>query len=185
MLAALALSAPGAATASPPHHAAQVRECANANLPATSASNEAMRTAVVCLINQQRARHGLPALRTSPLLNRSAQAWTNVMVLTGRFWHGINFAARLTAVGFIWRDAGENIATGFPTPARVVDAWMASRGHCQNILDPRYDRVGTGLARHPVGNFASRPSTWTQDFALPMHGYAPSHNSGPMNGCPY
>ena len=159
--------------------------CANASQPATAGSTRAMRAAVVCLINQQRVRHGLPALRVSPLLDRSAQAWTNVMVATGKFWHGINFAARITAVGFIWQDAGENIATGFPSPASVVSAWMASKDHCQNILDPRYDRVGTGLSRHAVGSFASGPSTWTQDFALPMLGHAPSHNHGPMNGCPY
>ena len=131
--------------------------CANASQPATAGSTRAMRAAVVCLINQQRVRHGLPALRVSPLLDRSAQAWTNVMVATGKFWHGINFAARITAVGFIWQDAGENIATGFPTPASVVSAWMASKDHCQNILDPRYDRVGTGLSRHAVGELRQRP----------------------------
>jgi len=144
-----------------------------------------MRNSVVCLINQQRAAHGLPPVRQSSLLDRSAQLWTSVMVTTGDFWHGINFSARITAVGFVWRDAGENIATGFPTPASVVSAWMASKEHCQNILDPDYDRIGTGLSPHPVGRFASGPATWTQDFALPMLGRQPSHNSAPMRGCPY
>jgi uncharacterized protein YkwD len=144
-----------------------------------------MRTAVLCLINHQRARHGLPSLLDSPLLDRSAQGWTNAMVATRAFWHGSDFSARITAVGFVWRDAGENIATGFPTPSKVVSAWMASKEHCRNILDPSYSRVGTGLNRHAVGNFASGPSTWTQDFALPMLGKAPSSKTGPARGCPY
>ncbi len=177
---------PAAAAARHSVRAASVsRSCANASTPATSASSAAMRTAVVCLINQQRARRGLPTLRTSSLLDRSAQGWTNSMVLSGIFSHGLDFAARITAVGFIWQDAGENIATGFPTPASVVSAWMASKDHCENILDPVYTKVGTGISRHPVGSWASGPSTWTQDFALPMSANAPSHNYGPQHGCPY
>lgn len=161
------------------------RPCAYGNTPATAASSAAMRTAVVCLINQQRARRGLPALRDSSLLDRSAQGWTNSMVLSGIFSHGLDFAARITAVGFVWQDAGENIATGFPTPASVVSAWMASKDHCENILNPVYTKVGTGISRHPVGSWASTASTWTQDFALPMSSRAPSHNYGPQHGCPY
>lgn len=62
---------------------------------------------------------------------------------------------------------------------------MASKDHCRNILDPHYNRVGTGISRHAVGTFASGPSTWTQDFGLPMLGKAPSNNTAPERGCPY
>jgi uncharacterized protein YkwD len=144
-----------------------------------------MRAAVVCLINHKRRSRGLPALRTSWRLNRSAQRWTSHMVATGAFSHGRNFADRITAAGFSWAYAGENIATGFPTPRSVVAAWMASRGHCQNILDPNYTFVGTGVSRYPVGAFASGPSTWTQDFAS-RSGQPPlSHKFAPARGCPY
>ena len=34
---------------------------------------------------------------------------------------------------------------------------MASAGHCQNILNPTYRDVGTGVNRHPVGGFAIGP----------------------------
>jgi uncharacterized protein YkwD len=161
------------------------RRCPNADTPAVSASTPAMRAAVLCLINKQRASRGLPTLHESRLLDLSAQTWTDTMVLTGIFSHGVNFAARITAAGFIWSAAGENIATGYPTPRAVVNAWMASKDHCENILDPLYLDVGTGVSRHPVGKWASGPSTWTQDFALPLHAGAPSNNNGPANGCPY
>jgi uncharacterized protein YkwD len=159
--------------------------CANANTPATGASLDAMRAAVVCLINQQRNAHGLPSLKVSPRLNRSAQSWNQAMVADGNFTHGNNFAGRISAVGYDWQIAGENIATGFTTPESVVAAWMASPDHCRNILDPSFRDVGTGVTAAAVGSWASQPSTWTQDFGLLMSQNAPSGNTGPQNGCPY
>src|SRR5205814_9577026 len=73
--------------------------CAGANVPIAHGSLDTLRAAVVCLINQQRASHHLPALHASPLLNRSAQNWTNAMVSTDQFTHGTNFASRISAAG--------------------------------------------------------------------------------------
>jgi uncharacterized protein YkwD len=159
--------------------------CANADTPATTASLSTMRAAVVCLINQQRNAHGLPSLKVSAKLNRSAQSWNQWMVGSGNFTHGSNFAGRISAVGYNWQTAGENIATGFGTPRAVVKAWMASTDHCRNILDPHFRDVGTGVSPAAVGSWATQPSTWTQDFGLLMSQNAPSRNSGPQNGCPY
>lgn len=162
-------------------HAAGQRACRYRNTPAVAASAEQMRSAVVCLINHQRVERRLPALRVSKLLDRSAQGWTNRMVATGDFTHGSDFAARITATGFAWSTAGENIATGFTTPNAVVRAWMASTDHCQNILNPTFSRVGTGVNRRSVGGYGGG-ATWTQDFALPRGRRAPSHNWGPAGG---
>jgi uncharacterized protein YkwD len=144
-----------------------------------------MKTAVVCLINQQRARFGLPTLQEDTRLDRSAQGWTVQMVVQGLFSHGTDFASRIAAAGLNWVAAGENIATGYPTPRAVVSAWMASPDHCQNILNPTYSAVGTGVVRRAVGGWAPGPATWTQDFALPAGVGTPSSNWGPDNGCPY
>ncbi len=67
------------------------------------------------------------------------------MVRRDEFTHGHNFASRISAVGFNWSTAGENIAVGYTTPASVVQAWMASLGHCQNILYPAFSQIGTGV----------------------------------------
>jgi uncharacterized protein YkwD len=159
--------------------------CAGADARVGHASAQLLRSAVVCLINRERALHHLPALQASPLLNRSAQGWTNAMVSSDQFSHGTNFASRISAVGFVWRSAGENIATGFATPRAVVHAWMGSTGHCENILSPTFRNIGTGVSTRPVKGFATGSGTWTQDFALGMHSSPPSGNTGPMNGCPY
>jgi uncharacterized protein YkwD len=167
------------------HASAAGSTCANAGTPATSAPASAMRAAVVCLVNQKRAAHGLPALSRSARLDRSAQGWTNTMVSTGQFTHGTNFAGRITATGYNWSFAGENIATGFATPSSVVAGWMASPDHCRNILNPSYADIGVGVNPRPVGSNVTDAATWTQDFGLWMGHAAPSSNTGPMNGCPY
>jgi uncharacterized protein YkwD len=180
--------ATSATAASPKTHRYRARaaaDCADANASVANTSLAALRSAVVCLINRQRALHHLPALQASPLLTQSAQDWTDAMVSTDQFTHGANFAGRISATGYVWRSAGENIATGLATPRTVVRAWMASTGHCQNILNPTYRNVGTGINPHPVKSWATGPGTWTQDFALGMHQSAPSGNFSPMDGCPY
>ncbi len=154
--------------------------CAGSNTPSSVASRAALKAAVVCLINSQRAAHGLPALLEDSRLDRSAQIWTDTMVATRQFDHGADFAARITAVGYDWSSAGENIATGFATPQQVVSAWMGSPGHCQNILNPDYRAVGTGVVDNAISGFSSAPATWTQDFALPMGATDPSSNWGPF-----
>jgi uncharacterized protein YkwD len=106
------------------------------------------------------------------------------MVRDESFSHGADFASRISAVGFSWSRAGENIASGFETPAAVVHAWMGSTGHCENILSPSFADVGTGVSRRGIAG-AGSAGTWTQDFALPMGHRAPSGNSGPASGCPY
>jgi uncharacterized protein YkwD len=166
-------------------HAGTDHPCAGADARVGHASSRLLRSAVVCLINQERSLHHLPPLQASPLLNHSAQGWTNAMVSSDQFSHGTNFASRISAAGYVWRSAGENIATGFATPRAVVHAWMGSTGHCENILNPSFRNVGTGVSTRPVKGFATGTGTWTQDFALGMHSAPPSGNTGPMNACPY
>jgi uncharacterized protein YkwD len=178
--------APAAAGARVRVHARRAeRGCAYANTPAVAATVRDMRAAVVCLIDRRRAAHHLPSLVQNSQLDRSAQAWTNAMVAHHDFSHGSDFSRRISAVGFHFSAVGENIATGFTTPRAVVDAWMGSTGHCQNILNPSYAYVGTGVSRDSVSGSASGGATWTQDLGLPIGHGAPSHNFGPEDGCPY
>jgi uncharacterized protein YkwD len=162
---------------------AHKKGCKDARTPAVHATKPEMRKAVLCLVNKQRTSRGLPALHASAKLDRSAQSWTNTMVSEDSFTHGDDFSARISADGFDWSEAGENIASGYATPVDVVSAWMASPGHCRNILDPQYGSVGTGVNPHPVRSAASGPASWTQDFALGMGQRAPSSNWGPADGC--
>jgi uncharacterized protein YkwD len=164
--ASISTAAAGAASR---HHAVARRHhtsarCVGAHRAVAASPPDALRAAVVCLINRERAERGLPALQANADLDHSAQRWTQVMVTHHEFTHGTDFAGRISAAGFRWSRAGENIATGYRTPASVVRGWMASTGHCENILDPGYRSVGTGVS--PGAALPSDPGTWTQDFGL-------------------
>lgn len=175
---ALAAFAPSAAAQPKPG-------CEHATTPVSAASRPELQRAVVCLINQQRTRRGLPRLLINSRLNRSAQGWTDARVHRRDFSHGADFASRISAAGFKWSNVGENIATGYRTPASVMRGWMASAGHCQNILSPSFLNVGIGVSEHPIRGVSRSTGTWTQDFALPRGKRAPSSNVGPASGCPY
>ena len=144
-----------------------------------------MAGAVLCLVNLERREHGLPPLKEQPQLENSAQQWTDWMVQADEFTHGSDFAGRIAAAGYDFQAAGENIATGAPTPAETVSAWMSSAEHCANILSPLYRDTGTGVSPDAVRSWATLPGTWTEDFGLSMSQSAPSQNWGPADGCPY
>lgn len=153
--------------------------CANADTPAGAQNVQEMTAAVDCLVNQERLRFGLPPLNVSSELNQSAQGWSTHLVATDQYFHG-DVSARLTAAGYDWREGGENIATGDGTPRDVLAAWMASAGHCENILEPTYRDMGTGESFG--GLYAPM---WVQDFGTSMGEQSLSSNYGPANGCPY
>ena len=183
LAALLVLAVP--AFASRRHRGRSARACPDANSHAGSTPRRALREAVLCLVNDERSAYGLPPLRASDELNRSAQGWSDEMVARGAFGHGSDFAGRIQADGYRWGAVGENIASGYATPLGVVSAWMRDVGHCRNILDPMYRDLGVGINPHPVRGAASGPATWTQDFGRRISQSAPSGNWRPADGCPH
>jgi uncharacterized protein YkwD len=53
---------------------------------------------------------------------------------------------------------------GYSTPAAVVDGWMASTGHCNNIMNPNFKHLGVGYS---YASGATYRHYWTQDFGRP------------------
>jgi uncharacterized protein YkwD len=64
--------------------------------------------------------------------------------------------------GYRARHVGENIASGVPTAREVVDGWLASPGHCSNIMDPRFTEMGVAYATERRSRGVIY---WTQVFA--------------------
>ncbi len=115
------------------------------------------RAAIVCLINAERARAHLPALKVNRSLTAGASAYSARMVAARFFAHidprGGTLTSRARASGYIKGAAiwglGENLAWGAgsrSTPSRVVAEWMASPGHRANILERSWREVGVGVA---------------------------------------
>lgn len=77
---------------------------------------------------------------------------------------GRTFDQRITAAGYSWSSIAENIAAGQTSAASVMLAWMASAGHCSNIMNSSYTEVGVAC----VSNNSSTYNTyWTMDLGRP------------------
>ncbi len=59
--------------------------------------------------------------------------------------------------------SAENIASGQPTSAIVMDSWLHSPGHRRNIESPKYTHIGVGYYYGTKPD--AGPHNWTQDFA--------------------
>ena len=87
-----------------------------------------------------------PALTWNAQLTQASLVHSDDMVALNFFSHtgsgGGNTGQRATAAGYSWMTVGENIAAGQPDMATVVAAWMASPGHCANIMNNRFRDIG-------------------------------------------
>ena len=86
------------------------------------------------------------ALQWHGALDQAAAAHSLDMATQNYFAHdgldGRTPAQRAEAAGYDWRTIGENIAAGYPSVQAVVDGWMASDGHCANVLNPAFRDIG-------------------------------------------
>jgi uncharacterized protein YkwD len=56
---------------------------------------------------------------------------------------------RAELAGYVAKEIGENIAAGQDSARKVVDAWLASPGHCANLMNPQVKELGAGYATDP------------------------------------
>jgi uncharacterized protein YkwD len=131
--------------------------CRGAQLTPSPAHAAQVRGATLCLLNRERARHGLPRLHAHRSLSHAAAKYARLMVAKRFFAHvspaGTTMAQRIKRTNYLKRTGswslGENIAWGSggaATPARIVNAWMHSAGHRANILNRRFREIGIGIA---------------------------------------
>jgi uncharacterized protein YkwD len=124
-------------------------------------------------INQERGRQGLPPLQRAGDLSAVARKHSRDMMARNYFAHqspeGDDLRGRFARSGIgHWRVIAENIAynSGYSDPVSVaVEGWMQSPGHRRNILDPRLQESGIGVAVDRTGR-----TYFTQVFATRRSG---------------
>lgn len=79
---------------------------------------------------------------------------------------GSNAGMRITQAGYAWGAWGENIAAGYPSAQAVVDGWMASPGHCANLMKPVFKHVGVACVKGGSAN--TYPTYWAMTLARPL-----------------
>jgi uncharacterized protein YkwD len=109
-----------------------------------------------------------PPLQLSGTLDSVASEHAADMARHDYFEHvdlnGHTPADRVRATGYRERLVGENIAYGPTSADEVVQGWLHSTGHCENIMDPRF--VEMGLAAVP-GQGSRRGLYWDQVLTAP------------------
>lgn len=121
-------------------------------------------TEVVNIVNNERRAAGLKELEVLPALQ--AAAYTRAYEISGSksFGHirpnGKEFHTVYGDYNLDYTAAGENIAAYYSTPAGVMNGWMNSEGHKENILNVRYKYIGIGIYKSGGTYF------WVQLFML-------------------
>jgi uncharacterized protein YkwD len=132
---------------------------------------------VLELANQARAKPrrcgnkqfaAAPPLKLVPKLNDAAREHAQDMAKHSMLSHtgsdGSTPAVRVTHEGYAWRVVGENVASGPTTADEVMEGWLASPHHCENLMDPRYTDMGIAYVVDPKSDSGVY---WAQVFALP------------------
>jgi len=156
-----------ALVATPVGASASDAACPHADSLPSAASADDLAAATLCLVNAERAAQGQKPLAANPVLGQTARAYASEMVATEHFAHadasGGHVPDRVLAVGGSldpWLELGENLGWGSndaATPRLVVEGWMQSPTHRDNILYAPFNRLGVGIAdgvptaEHPQG----------------------------------
>lgn len=116
---------------------------------------------VVALVNAERAKEGLPALKVDETLQAAAlaRAKETVQLFSHTRPNGTSCFTILKEYGISYRYAGENIAYGQRSPEEVVSAWMNSAGHRANIMSENFTTIGIGYYQTANGT-----KYWSQLF---------------------
>ena len=149
-----------------PFAAPDVKDAAQVSKEVLSLVNTARSKARKCGRKQFAA---VPPLTLSAILSRAALAHSQDMANKSFFEHrgsdGSMVGERATRVGYKWRGVGENIANGAETAQAVVEMWLKSPGHCENIMAPGFTEMGIAFA---VNRKSDAGIYWTQVFARPQ-----------------
>ncbi len=105
---------------------------------------------IISLTNAKRAENGLGALTFNPLLANAASAKASNM-FTENYWAHNSPSGKtpwsfITAAGYRYIYAGENLARDFSDAQSVVNAWMNSSSHRSNLLDKNFKEIGVAVA---------------------------------------
>jgi uncharacterized protein YkwD len=141
----------------------------------TDATGDAAAAAVLCDVNSVRAGHGLQPLRWDGRLASAAQGMADDMAARHYASHvtpdGVDFTTRIKRAGYlpansVWWVA-ENLGWGtnvFSTPSAIVDGWMGSQAHRDNLLDQDMRDVGIGVAQGAISAAGPSGTIYVADF---------------------
>lgn len=138
------------------------------------ASPSAQETTMRCLLDWARRKRGLPDLPRDPRLDSSSRLKAELIDSCDEFSHtpcGRPFLETFERVGYVSHTVsaatGENIAWGEAAagaPRVVVDGWLNSIHHRENLFDPGWQAQGIALVRVSKFLDSGRSEIWVHEF---------------------
>jgi uncharacterized protein YkwD len=115
---------------------------------------------ILRLTNIERQKAGLKLLKYNTTLEDGAKI-RSIEIIT-HFSHTRPDGTRFFTVfgsDFLYRNIGENLASGFRSPEQVVAAWMNSESHRANILNEKFEELSVAITKGEDGK-----NRWVQIF---------------------
>lgn len=104
---------------------------------------------IIEITNQKRTDGGLPRFNENTVLDRAAEDKAADMISRDYWAHNAPDGTTpwhfFKEEGYPYQYAGENLARDFTKPEDVVDAWIASPSHKENLFSPRYEEIGVAV----------------------------------------
>lgn len=117
---------------------------------------------VIALVNSYRSQNGLSSVTYDATLAKAANVRAKELVSS--FSHtrpnGTRCFTAFDEAGVSYRGAGENIAMGQSSAEEVMNDWMKSEGHRENILNANFTKIAVGVYEDSDGRLY-----WAQEFA--------------------
>lgn len=151
---------------------------------------------LVNLTNQKRAESGMTPLKFNDQLSQAAAGKANDMFGKDYWAHtapdGKTPWDFINGAGYVYTVAGENLAKNFSNSDGVVEAWMNSPSHRENLLRSQYEDVGFAVVNGKLNgeettlvvqmfgkkltSAAIARNTDTQNSAIPVNEVEASEN---------
>jgi len=135
------------------------------------------------LTNEERKKEGLQALTYNKQLESAAQKKGADMYEKNYWSHyapdGTTPWSFILGTGYKYEYAGENLAKNFMFSDGVVDAWMKSPTHRENILREEYDEIGFAIIDGVLNG--EETTLVVQLFGTPLGGVSQVQASEPDN----
>lgn len=128
-------------------------------LPQAISSSSISTDNIIKFTNEERSKEQLTQLEQNPLLSIAARDKALAIINSQTFQHNIKgkkFSSWIMDAGYRYKVVGENLAIDFDNERKIVDAWLESKDHKKNILNPQYSEIGVATVS---GNYRGKETT--------------------------
>jgi hypothetical protein len=129
---------------------------------------------IIRLTNIERQKNNLPPLSENTKLDDAARRKAGNM-FEENYWAHYSPSGKdpwgfINASGYKFSYAGENLARNFTNSSDVVQAWMNSPSHRDNLLNPNYQEIGVEVVEGTL--LGQKTTLVVQEFGKPVQAIA-------------